>query len=148
MCNNVIIKFLNFVKKQYKESINFNFIHKNFKYKGPNNQWLIKENIDRIEYGQVLNSMAKKIEDNWVLNVYFKEFYMQNTAKKNNIDEILLSFVKKLDDMTHRRNRVAHKGRIFKDDADECIKKLIFEHLSFISLIYETFEFVFQQQDN
>lgn len=145
---NVIIKFLNFVKKQYKESINFDFIHKNFKYKGPNNQWLIKENIDRIEYGQVLNSMAKKIEDNWVLNVYFKEFYMQNTAKKNNIDEILLSFVKKLDDMTQKRNRVAHKGRIFKDYADECIKNLIFEHLSFISLIYENFEFVFQQQDN
>lgn len=145
---NITIKYLNFVKKHYKKSINFNFIHKNFKYKDNNNNWLMKENIDRIEYGQVLNSMAKKIEEDWVLNVYFKDFYTQNTENKNNIEEALLSFVKRLDDMTQRRNRVAHKGRIFKKDADECIKKLIFEHLGFISLIYENFEFVFNAQDN
>ncbi len=141
-----VSNYVEYLKK--KDNINYNFIVERFKYVNKyNNTISISNKIDRIEYGDALYSIAKRTpesnSDNWIINRYFLDFYNYYRKNDNNV-EILNEIADRLYSLKNKRNNVAHKNRVFKTDADECIKELISDHLNFISFLYNTFDFCFK----
>lgn len=119
-----------------------------FKYTDRNtNKISINNKIDRIEYGDALHSIARKDYENnkWIINKYFYDFYYNNTHKANST-EIINDLANRLDSLKNKRNHVAHKNRVLKNDADKYIKELISDHLNFISFIYKEFSFCFKDK--
>ncbi len=103
----------------------------------------IKEHIDRIEYGDALNAISKydKSTDTHMVNNDFLSFCIAN--KVNDSENIIRKFALILYSLKEKRNKVAHKERIFKEDADWC-KELLLENTKFIEFLYQNYSFCFK----
>ncbi len=144
--NIIVNKYVESLKK--RSNLNYNLIIDRFKYTDRHtNKLSINNKIDRIEYGDALYSIATKeyTTGEWIINKYFYDFYYNNSHKGNSI-EIITDLANRLDSLKNKRNHVAHKNRVFKDDADKYIKELISDHLNFISFIYKEFDFCFKKK--
>ena len=131
----IVENYLGFVRK--KDNINISLLSKNFIYNDK-----IKDNIDRIVYEDVLYSIARynyRVEQ-YVPNKYFLEYCNKNKMK--NPEETIIFFAEKLYDIKQKRNKIAHKERIYKEDAVEC-KELLLDKIKFIEFLYNNFSFSF-----
>ena len=139
----VVDKYLNYLRNR-SDLTNYD-IAKNFLEDGK-----IKDFIDRCECGDALYCIARKNyfednqnDDNYIAKRDFKKFCIANNV--NNCDEIIKNFARNLYKIKNKRNKVAHKERIFREDADEC-KELLLEKIKFIEFLYQNFGFCFNEE--
>ena len=133
--NIIVENYLRFIRT--KDNINLNLISKSFIYEDK-----IKDNIDRIVYEDVLYSIARYNynEKKYIPNRYFLDYC--NSKNMNNPEETITFFAEKLYEIKQKRNKIAHKERIFKEDAIEC-KELLLDKIRFIEFLYNNFSFCF-----
>lgn len=134
------INYHNFIlaKKEVDKNIVQPFVNKRTKN--------IIQKMYRLELGDALELMGNKedyfsIDDEIFPNKYFVEF-----CEKNNITnpkKVIKKVYKDLDNLRNKRNLVAHKNRVFKEDVKKCYDILL-DDLKFINYLYTNFRFVFE----
>ena len=133
-------KYLGYIKDN-NIRVNEYEISKNFLYNGT-----IKENIDRCEYGDALWCIAKPNcqGSGYIPKRYFKRFCIENNVE-NSVDKIRL-FASNLSELKDKRNKIAHKERVFEEDADWC-REVLLEKIKFIDFLYRNFGFCLENDN-
>lgn len=131
---------------QNLKEIDFDKIDKSIRIKTANG-YQLRDTINRIEYGSVISIIGKRNPNDfneWIIYNDFYYFFINNMPNINNPQKVLSTFLSKLDDLREKRNNVAHKEPVSKQDAKYCISELIEAHINFISYVYNNFEFCFK----
>ena len=103
----------------------------------------IKEYFDRIEFNDALNTISKyeRNTEEHLANENFLKFCEANKVEDS--ENTIKKFAEILYSLKEKRNKVVHKERILKEDADWC-KEVLLENTKFIEFLYQNFSFCFK----
>lgn len=107
----------------------------------------LKTNVDSIELGPIMHCIGSRDNNTQKLELYdeFKKFYIYySNVSDEEATNIITELYERLESIHNRRNKVCHKARIIKEDADSLIKDLIYDQIDFISFLYDKFLFCFK----
>lgn len=134
--------YLNYLKTL--NNIDFNEIHSSFYYTRFNKEYL-KNQVEDFKIGNAIYSSCY-IHNNfgsinssplYTPNKYFINF-CKDICDIDNPNEFIIELTKTLEEIKTIRNKVAHRFRITKTDAEKCIDILL-KHKCFINYLYSNF---------
>lgn len=119
-------------------NLNLNGIPNGLKDKDNQGNFVLRNSVEFLEYGDAIRAMGKYVNEHYVVKNTFKNFCVDKHITDEKINRIP-EFLSNLFDLKEKRNTNAHKNRIDYNYASEC-KELLFDSFKIVEKLYDIFD--------